>query len=564
MMYEAYEAKMKRVAEVLDRIRKYRVLIIICLTLILLAIGAFLFFNGMLITDAIAPDQPIVYGEAVEFRGEALFGKTKSQYKAEGGSDWTEGFPTLPGKYVVRLVSNRSFGFKQYGAEQSVTVLKRALTVTVANTALYGEAPEPSCKGMISGDRVSNLSVKYADPYAPSTEAVIEALTVLNGEGVDVTEGYDISFEDATVTFEKRHITLKTDSVEIIYDGTPLSAENATISSGPTAYSDTFAYSSYASLTDVVEGGIENIPNGLRIVNSDGADVTHMYSVTVDAGRLTVLKRSITVSSDSAEKVYDGAPFDVLSATVTEGRLVEGQSVKYTYTNSSTVKVGSFENVINAVITDASGKDVTKNYTVMKNHGVLKITPRPVTVTGSDMTWIFDGVVHSASTLSPRFTVTEQSGVVGLLDGHTLEARTAASIHTVGQVENKPTDVKIKDRSGADVTANYSVTVISGTLQVVKRAITVTVKDYETVYNGAEKRYPDSDSTGQYYTLSLGEQAKLPEGTVTDTRFEDTVTVCFSLPIEKKGALQAELTERSAGRLVIREVGEGYEPRPMK
>jgi putative IMPACT (imprinted ancient) family translation regulator len=54
------------------------------------------------------------------------------------------------------------------------------------------------------------------------------------------------------------------------------------------------------------------------------------------------------------------------------------------------------------------------------------------------------------------------------------------------------------------------------------------------------------------------------EGTVTDTRFEDMVTVCFSLPIEKKGALQAELTERSAGRLTVNEIGVGYEPRPIK
>ncbi len=54
------------------------------------------------------------------------------------------------------------------------------------------------------------------------------------------------------------------------------------------------------------------------------------------------------------------------------------------------------------------------------------------------------------------------------------------------------------------------------------------------------------------------------EGTVTDTRFTDTVTVCFSLPMEKEGLLQAQLTERSAGQLVISRVGEGYEPRPVK
>ncbi len=52
-------------------------------------------------------------------------------------------------------------------------------------------------------------------------------------------------------------------------------------------------------------------------------------------------------------------------------------------------------------------------------------------------------------------------------------------------------------------------------------------------------------------------------GTVTDTRFEDTVTVCFSLPVENVGGLRAELTERSAGRLTVEERGVGYEPRPV-
>ncbi len=517
MLYEAYEAKMKRVAEVLDRIRKYRVLIIICLTLILLAIGAFLFVKGMLLSDAIAPNQPIVYGDAVEFRGKALFGRTASQYKAAGDGEWSEGFPVLPGEYVVRAVSNRSFGFKQYGAEQTVTVLKRALTVTVANTAVYGEAPEPSCEGMISGDRVDSLSVKYADPYATSTEAVIEALTVLNESGTDVTVGYDISFKDATVTFEKRPITIKTDSAEKVYDGLPLTAEGATVSGGSIAYADSFTYSSYPSLTDAVEGGIENIPSGLRIVNNIGTDVTHMYSVTVDAGRLTVLKREITVASCSDEKVYDGEPFDSLTADITSGDLADGQSIKYSFVNGAVTNAGSFENLVNAVITDGSGKDVSRNYGINKECGTLNITPRPVTVTGSDRTWIFDGLVHSASTLSPRFTVSNRLDDGGLLNGHTVECKTYATIHTVGEAENTPTEIKIKNASGADVTANYEVITVSGTLTVIKRAITVTVHDAAFVYNGNERRYPDSDSSGKYYSLALGEQAKLPEGMATDT-----------------------------------------------
>ncbi len=53
-------------------------------------------------------------------------------------------------------------------------------------------------------------------------------------------------------------------------------------------------------------------------------------------------------------------------------------------------------------------------------------------------------------------------------------------------------------------------------------------------------------------------------GTVTDTVFEDAVTVRFSLPTERLEELRAALTERSAGRLTMTVGGEGYEPRPVK
>ncbi len=53
------------------------------------------------------------------------------------------------------------------------------------------------------------------------------------------------------------------------------------------------------------------------------------------------------------------------------------------------------------------------------------------------------------------------------------------------------------------------------------------------------------------------------DGTVTDTRFTDTVTVCFSLPVENVDTLRKNLTERSAGRLEITERGIIYAPRAV-
>jgi len=155
-------------------------------------------------------------------------------------------------------------------------------------------------------------------------------------------------------------------------------------------------------------------------------------------GKLTVLKREITVQSSSAEKVYDSLPFGELTASVTQGELVNGERIEYRFEKQGETLVGSYQNGFDFGITDASGREVSGNYIVTKQTGELKITPRPVTVTGSDRTWIYDGTVHSATTLLPRFTVSDTGVGFGLVEGHTLDCNTYATIHRVGETENTP------------------------------------------------------------------------------------------------------------------------------
>lgn len=50
---------------------------------------------------------------------------------------------------------------------------------------------------------------------------------------------------------------------------------------------------------------------------------------------------------------------------------------------------------------------------------------------------------------------------------------------------------------------------------------------------------------------------------ITDTRYDDGVTVQFTLEAERQGALQAALTERSAGQLTLTAQGEVFAPFPV-
>ncbi len=53
-------------------------------------------------------------------------------------------------------------------------------------------------------------------------------------------------------------------------------------------------------------------------------------------------------------------------------------------------------------------------------------------------------------------------------------------------------------------------------------------------------------------------------GTVTDTRFDTAVTVCFTLPQPQQAALEAALTERSAGTLTMTVTGSRYAAFPTE
>ena len=51
---------------------------------------------------------------------------------------------------------------------------------------------------------------------------------------------------------------------------------------------------------------------------------------------------------------------------------------------------------------------------------------------------------------------------------------------------------------------------------------------------------------------------------ITDTQFGEAVTVCFSIPREGKGSLEAAVIDRSNGRLSATFTGEEWVPCPVE
>ncbi|MGM9568282.1 MAG: S-layer homology domain-containing protein, partial [Clostridia bacterium] len=104
------------------------------------------------------------------------------------------------------------------------------------------------------------------------------------------------------------------------------------------------------------------------------------YKTATAEGTITIAKRNITITADSAEKTYDGEALTKNSFTTTvptekaphEG-LVPGQTVTAVVSGSQT-RIGSSDNTVGSAVIKAGDTDVTDNYYILYKKGTLSVT----------------------------------------------------------------------------------------------------------------------------------------------------------------------------------------------
>ena len=100
-------------------------------------------------------------------------------------------------------------------------------------------------------------------------------------------------------------------------------------------------------------------------------DVTSNYYITTVPGTITILPKSISITSKTAEKKYNGQAL-VDNTVVEEPELVnDSQVISYNFTGSQT-SIGTSKNTFTASIKDGEN-DVTNNYDIDYNYGNLTV-----------------------------------------------------------------------------------------------------------------------------------------------------------------------------------------------
>ncbi len=270
-------------------------------------------------------------------------------------------------------------------------------------------------------------------------------------------------------------IVVTAKNAEKVYDGSALTQDE---------FTHTGNLANGHKLEVVIEGSqknageSENVVKSVKVKDANGKDVTKNYSFGEHVnGTLKVTKAKVTMTSASAQKVYDGTA--LTAKQVADEGFVGSDGATYDVTGSQTI-VGSSDNNFSYKLNKGV---LASNYEVTKVYGTLEVTKNKLTikVKGNTATKTYNGGEQSVEGFS----------VEGAPAGVTVSLKAGKKAEAKGTNVGKYPMGLTKDYFEVKGADNYDVTlkVIDGKLCIGKGALAITVKGNKATktYNGGEQ-----------------------------------------------------------------------------
>ena len=397
------------------------------------------------------------------------------------------------------LAGDDSGNYALVSETASVTVRKAELTVTVENEGdlIYNNAMHELAlmlDGVCGDDRVS---VDYALEDGTQNIIAADTYTVTFTLTGDDSGNYALVSETATVTVQKREVSVTLTQTEFTYSGSEIVLDYD-------VDDDVFAGDSvlaeYGSDFDILNAGKYEVTFALT---GDAAD---NYNLTNPSHTVTVNPANVTASISAPSATYDGAAYDgsitvalntvglslgeiTWQYRVGDGGWTEGLPVN---AGTYTISIKTYSNSGNVTVTNLG--DATAQLVIDK----AQVRYTATLAEGAEIVF---GDTFTQEQMNALVTVTDDGGVtvdtytvrLELADGSAYDASvpvgTAVSIVIVPVVDE----------------ANYEVTVTEGlTLSVQSKAIDIVL---DTDGNGETDE--DKISSGATVTIQQGESLAL-------------------------------------------------------
>ena len=225
----------------------------------------------------------------------------------------------------------------------------------------------------------------------------------------------------ATITVNKKAVTVTGGSASRAYNGSALTKADGTTTSGLITGHSLTSYTNTGSQTYV--GSSDNIPSN-AVIKSGTTDVTSNYAITYAPGKLTITKATPVVSITGVNKDYTGGQFWATATVNAKGTLYwKKGSAPTTSSNNGSVSITSVNTSTNITsVKDnsddfelywlfvpsstanslASGHTYAENFTnaggTSEDHKSLTINPRSISkVTASVTTVTYNGSQQTAT-----------------------------------------------------------------------------------------------------------------------------------------------------------------------
>lgn len=226
------------------------------------------------------------------------------------------------------------------------------------------------------------------------------------------------------------------------------------------------------------------------ILDADHCDVSEQFDIHVHPGTLVINKRDLVLKSNSAVKEYDGIPLTDTSIQITG--LADGDRITG-FADGSQLVVGNSRNTISYIF---NINELEDNYNVTLEEGILEVTDRKekfqTVLKAKSAEYTYDGKIHIINELeSDEVIINGQVFRVSGVHAY-VSQRHAGCSETL--ISGKPV---VKDTMNNDVTAQFDVQVIPGTIRINPRSVKLASASASREYNGSALRASDIEISGE-------------------------------------------------------------------
>lgn len=199
-----------------------------------------------------------------------------------------------------------------------------------------------------------------------------------------------------------------------------------------------------------------------------------VFLILTLVGLIHPRQQPLTLHTPNIVKVYDGLSITGNQPEITYGELHDGHTLEILNLPQHS-RVGQYENIPEYRILDETGADVTAQYEICGDFGVITIQARQLNIACEGDCKFYDGTPLTAAPISLT------GGT--LAPGDQLVTEEGNSILYPGSVPVEPS-YRIVSKDGINVTDQYAVYEHLGNLTVLPRSITLGTDSAKKIYDG--------------------------------------------------------------------------------